>query len=92
MFTLQEWKRRLCHGFAVWFTIQYGSVHLHYVIVWSTNMFPYVTKWSMCCHFFPVVFGEVHPGLDLNHMQYLGVEEMRNGLDKPSAERNLMKR
>ena len=27
----------------------------------------------------------MHPGLGINCMQYLGVEEMRNGLDKPSV-------
>ena len=40
----------------------------------------------------PVVCCYVHPGLGLNCMQDLRVEEMRNGLDKPSAERNLMKK
>ena len=38
-----------------------------------------------------VVCCDVHPGLGLNYIQDLGVEEMRNGLDKPSAERNLIK-
>ena len=28
----------------------------------------------------------VHPGLGLNYMQYLGVEDMYNVLDKPSVE------
>ena len=41
---------------------------------------------------FPMVCCDVHPGLGLNYMQDLGVEEMPNRLDKPSAERNLMKR
>ena len=40
----------------------------------------------------PMVRCDVHPGLGLNYMQDLGVEEMRNGLDKPSVERKLMKR
>ena len=39
-----------------------------------------------------VVCCDVHPGLGLNCMQDLGVEEKSNGLDKPSAERNLTKR
>ena len=39
-----------------------------------------------------MVFYDVHPGLGLNCTQELGVEEMSNGPDKPSAERNLMKR
>ena len=33
----------------------------------------------------------VFPGFGLNYIQYLGVEETLNGLDKPSAERNLTK-
>ena len=37
----------------------------------------------VCCY--------VHLGLGLNCMQDLGVEEMPNGLDKPSEERNLTK-
>ena len=37
-----------------------------------------------CCY--------VNPDLGLNCMQDLGVEETLNGLDKPSVERNLMKR
>ena len=40
----------------------------------------------------PMVCCNVHLGLGLNCMQDLGVEYMRNGLDKPSAERNLTKR
>ena len=36
-----------------------------------------------CCY--------VYPDLGLNCMQDLGVEEMLNGLDKPSVERNLTK-
>ena len=40
----------------------------------------------------PVICYDVHPGLGLNCMQDLGVEETRNGIDKPSAERNLIKR
>ena len=39
-----------------------------------------------------VVCCDVHLGLGLNCMQYLGVEETLNGLDKPSEERNLEKR
>ena len=40
----------------------------------------------------PVVCCDVHPGLGLKCMQDLGVEETKNGIDKPSAERNLKKR
>ena len=32
---------------------------------------------------FPYGYYDVHPGLGLNHMQDWGVEEKRNGLDKP---------
>ena len=35
---------------------------------------------------------DVHPGLGLNCMQDLGVEDTSNWLDKPSEERNLTKR
>ena len=38
-----------------------------------------------------VVCCDVHPGLGMKCMQDLGVEEMPNGIDKPSAEGNLMK-
>ena len=38
-----------------------------------------------------VVCCDVHPDLGLNYMQDLGVEETPNGIDKPSAERNLTK-
>ena len=41
---------------------------------------------------FPCGCCDVHLGLGLNCMQYLGVEEMPNGLDKPSVERSLTKR
>ena len=37
-----------------------------------------------CCY--------LNPGLGVNYMQELGVEETSNGLDKPSEERNLTKR
>ena len=40
----------------------------------------------------PVVCCDVHPGLGLNSMQDLGVEETPNGLDKTNVERDLMKR
>ena len=40
----------------------------------------------------PVVCCDVQLGLGLSCIKDLGVEEMRNGLDKPSVERNLMKR
>ena len=40
----------------------------------------------------PMVCSDVHPGLGLNCMQDLGVEETSNGLDKASVERNLTKR
>ena len=36
-----------------------------------------------------VVSCDVHPGFDLNCIQDLGVEDMSNGIGKPSAERNL---
>ena len=39
-----------------------------------------------------VVCCDVCPGLGLNSMQDLGVEEMPNGFDKHSEERNLTKR
>ena len=35
---------------------------------------------------------DVHPVLGLNYMQDLGVEEMPNGIDKPSVERKLTKK
>ena len=38
----------------------------------------------VCCYVFP--------SLGVNNMQDLGVEDMLNGLDKPSEERNLTKR
>ena len=38
-----------------------------------------------------VVCCDVYPGLGLNCMQDSGVEETPNGIDKPSAERNLTK-
>ena len=47
---------------------------------------------ALCCCVSFVVCCDVHPGLVLNSMQDLGVEETPNGLDKPSAERNLTKR
>ena len=39
-----------------------------------------------------VVCCDVFPGLGLNSMQDLGVEETSNGIDKPSEDRNLTKR
>ena len=38
-----------------------------------------------------VICCDVHPGLGLNCMQDLGVEEIQNWLDKTSEERNLRK-
>ena len=39
-----------------------------------------------------VVCCDVYPGLGLNYMEDLGVEETLNGLVKPSEESNLTKR
>ena len=39
----------------------------------------------------PMVCYDVHPSLGLNSMQDLGVEEIRNGIDKPSEKRNITK-
>ena len=50
------------------------------VTVWIPVLLSYLV---VCCY--------VYPGLGLNCMKDLGVEEMLNGLDKPSEERNLMK-
>ena len=41
------------------------------------------------CHL--VIFSYVYPGLGLDSMQDLRVEEAHNWLDKPSEERNLTK-
>ena len=44
-----------------------------------------------CVVVFPYGCCYVYPGWGMNYMQDLGVEEMLNGIDKPSEERNLTK-
>ena len=64
---------------------------LSYVKEWYENLVVCVTKWSLVLMCLLVVYCYVCPGLGLNCMQDLGVVETPNGLDKPSAERNLTK-
>ena len=61
------------------------------VTKWCANPVVCVTKWSVVLLCLLVVCCYVCPGLGLNYMQDLGVEETLNGLDKPSEERNLSK-
>ena len=60
-------------------------------IEWYETLFLCVTEWSPVLLCLLVVCCYVCPGLGLNSMRDLGVEETPNGLDKPSAERNLTK-
>ena len=65
---------------------------LHCGVKWYETLFLCVTEWSLVLLCLFVVCCDVHPGLGLNSMQDLGVEETSNGLDKPSEDRNLTKR
>ena len=67
-----------------------SSVILNYRVVWDLVSLCYRVKPVLLCLL--VVCCDVHPGLGMNWMQDLGVEETSNGLDKPSAERKLTKR
>ena len=62
------------------------------IIVWYGTLVFCVQNWSPLLLNVPVVCCYVCPGLGLNSMEDLGVEEMLNGIDKYSAERNLTKR
>ena len=61
------------------------------VTEWSGTLFICVTVWSPVVPSYLVVCCYVYPDLVLNSMKELGVEEMLNGIDKPSAKRNLIK-
>ena len=74
-------SRVLLHVYAVFF----------YVTEWYGTLVVCVTKWSPVLMCLLVVCCYVCPSLGLNCMRDLGVEEILNGLDKPSEERNLMK-
>ena len=63
-----------------------------YVAEWYENLIICVTVWSPVLLSYLMVCCYVCPSLGLNCMQDLGVEETSNGLNKPSAERNLTKR
>ena len=58
---------------------------------WYETLFLYATEWIPKLLCLLVVCCDVHPSLGLNCMKDLGVEETLNGLDKPSAYRNLTK-
>ena len=62
------------------------------IIEWLGTLVFSVTEWKtiLLCHL--VVCCYVYPGLSLNCMQDLGVEEAHNWLDKLTEERNLTKR
>ena len=62
------------------------------VTEWSENPFVYVTNWKPVMLCLLMVCCYVCPGLGLNYIQDLGVEETLNGIEKGSVERNLMKR
>ena len=61
------------------------------VAEWYGTLVDYVTEWSLVLLCYLVVCCYVCPGLSLNCMQDLGVEEMSNGIDKTSVERNFTK-
>ena len=62
---------------------------MNYRVVWNPIYLCYKVEPVLLCLL--VVCCDVHPGLGMNCMQDLRVEEMPNGLDKPSEERNLTK-
>ena len=58
---------------------------------WYGTLVVCVIEWSLVLLCLFVVCCYVCPGLDLNCMKDLGVEETPNWLDKPSEERKLTK-
>ena len=58
---------------------------------WYGTLVGFVTEWSPVLLCLLMVCFYVFPGLRLNYMQDLGVEETPNWIDKPSEDRNLTK-